>query len=506
MAQVSVEAICAVHLRLPLIAVGTSGDLRSQDGTLLLLSSASFRRLQTWPEPCSALAWHPEGPTLAVLIVSGQSSTVQLFTNIAVGDTPAEDIRLRCAHSLQLAPAPNFPSAAGCGRLFLGSGHLLLGGKELCVWGCSFARWRPEAQGAHFLHCAAEPELQQGLGNLGDILSLGLDSSERFLASIHDDGSELPGGDLWVWWAAEGAEALGQADSELISLSTSHMAERTAAASGAGASAMSERDRLLRLQSRALAIYEREDRRWHLEAWAARALEAKEQCLCCQAYRGDAGGFCSECSRAAQVLCELSGGDGQELKKTEWWPQDVDAAASEGAARSKMYEASLDERTNLAVQPAFMPPQTFRLLRRSLRSDTGGLPSPQQLATLLSDLAHPLLSAAQAGKVLSWIRSIDPHTVWLHDYEHVLCSRVVDKWNLAKSTHGSGECYYKPEEGLTHMNSSSETLVEALKLCSKPSNHEACWDDAMEIFVLGLMGKLAIVKQDPLTGARRAIL
>ncbi|CAE8681413.1 unnamed protein product, partial [Polarella glacialis] len=218
MAQVSVEAICAVHLRLPLIAVGTSGDLRSQDGTLLLLSSASFRRLQTWPEPCSALAWHPEGPTLAVLIVSGQSSTVQLFTNIAVGDRPAEDIRLRCAHSLQLAPVPNFSSAAGCGRLFLGSGHLLLGGKELCVWGCSFARWRPEAQGAHFLHCAAEPELQQGLGNLGDILSLGLDSSERFLASIHDDGSELPGGDLWVWWAAEGAEALGQADSELISL------------------------------------------------------------------------------------------------------------------------------------------------------------------------------------------------------------------------------------------------------------------------------------------------
>ncbi|CAE8599132.1 unnamed protein product [Polarella glacialis] len=281
------------------------------------------------------------------------------------------------------------------------------------------------------------------------------------------------------------------------------MAEK-ATPGAASSSGQSERERLLRLQRRALAIYERENRTWHLEAWEARQGEANGYCLCCKTYHGDASGFCSECGRAAQVLCELSGEGLVELK-AKWWPEDVDAAATQAADRSRKYQASLDERTNLAVQAAFMPPRTYSLLKRSLRSTAGSLPSPQQLATLLSDLGHPLLSAAQTAKILSWIRSIDPHTVWLHDYEHVLCSRVVDKWNLARSTHGSGECYYKPE-GLAHVNSSSETLVEALMLCSKPSNHEACWNDAMEVFVLGLMGKLAVVKTDPFSGIRRAIL
>ena len=84
-----------------------------------------------------------------------------------------------------------------------------------------------------------------------------------------------------------------------------------------------------------------------------------------------------------------------------------------------------------------MPSQVFTHLLRSLRGG-GNTVTPQSLARQLLQLGHPILSAAQALDVLQVLGARGEYD---YRYHHVVCSRVIDSWNLA-GQHGIGHCYY----------------------------------------------------------------
>ena len=106
-------------------------------------------------------------------------------------------LTLRVAHQIQLG------QAAPCERvgLCLSFGHLLVGTREFSVWGCTFTLFHAGAMGAHFLHCAGEPEVSSSVESVGDVVCMNLDDSSRFLATLH----KVSGGTaLRVWSQLEG--------------------------------------------------------------------------------------------------------------------------------------------------------------------------------------------------------------------------------------------------------------------------------------------------------------
>eukprot|EP00931_Biecheleriopsis_adriatica_P006784 TRINITY_DN108139_c0_g1_i1.p1 TRINITY_DN108139_c0_g1~~TRINITY_DN108139_c0_g1_i1.p1 ORF type:complete len:308 (+),score=53.10 TRINITY_DN108139_c0_g1_i1:62-985(+) len=242
-----------------------------------------------------------------------------------------------------------------------------------------------------------------------------------------------------------------------------------------------ERERLLLLQKQAMHIYWQIDRRWHLDAWQRRQEQTTQQpggsCLSCMKFHAGSNGFCSQCGRTWDMLCGSCGSCERAIET--YWPEDVDAEVQRSSAASEAFQASLSERTDRAALQLAMPSRTFRHFLHSLRSAPAA-PHYTGLAAMLHEFGHPLLSASQAAELLELLRSRGAIEMQ-SPYEHVLCSRVLDKWNLTKEKHGSGDCYYKPESW-THVNSSTETLMKVLKECG--SNHaEACWDERMNSFV-----------------------
>jgi len=183
--------------------------------------------------------------------------------------------------------------------------------------------------------------------------------------------------------------------------------------------------------------------------WSQRVQSADGMCLSCLKFHGHTAGFCSNCFHAIQSSLPWL----QILVK-----EDVFAAVSveamlEAVVRMKrnMEAAETADREALlqsldrAVQPVFMPSQIFNHLLRSLRGAAETTP-PAALARLLLDLGHPLMSASQASDVLAVLRAVGTP-----DYKvyHVVCSRVVDRWNLVAKDHGIGQCYYGWSEHIT---------------------------------------------------------
>merc|ERR1719361_1634556 len=83
-----------------------------------------------------------------------------------------------------------------------------------------------------------------------------------------------------------------------------------------------------------------------------------------------------------------------------------------------------------------MKPHIFEHFKKSLRS---GQTSPEGLAQELLEFGHPLVTAVQANCLLELLRGSGQAD---YRYYHVLCSRVIDPWNLSPHDHGIGHCYY----------------------------------------------------------------
>eukprot|EP00440_Ansanella_granifera_P064646 gb/GFBE01070090.1/.p1 GENE.gb/GFBE01070090.1/~~gb/GFBE01070090.1/.p1 ORF type:complete len:302 (+),score=66.73 gb/GFBE01070090.1/:1-906(+) len=247
-----------------------------------------------------------------------------------------------------------------------------------------------------------------------------------------------------------------------------------------------EREQRLHLQQRAMTVFAEVDRRWHLEAWKERLAEAQGRCLSCLAFFPDSSGFCSQCGRTWQMLYDSCDASCEEDARACVFPQEVDEQVALVGKRSDQYQETLNERTDRAVLVVAMPSKTFRHLLRTLRSQSP-VPGHEALADMLLAFGHPLLSAAQASELLAVLRSrLQEGAISM--YEHVLCSRVIDKWNLTKADHGSGECYYRPD-AWKHKNSSRESLIEALRMCGS-AQVEACWDSRVKAYVQDLILQL----------------
>lgn len=88
------------------------------------------------------------------------------------------------------------------------------------------------------------------------------------------------------------------------------------------------------------------------------------------------------------------------------------------------------------AQRLSMPLQLFQHFKRHLRTSEV---SPGSLARQLLDFGRPLVTAQQASELLEFLRGRGEAD---YRYYHVLCSRVVDPWNLTQDSHGIGACYY----------------------------------------------------------------
>ncbi|CAK0800400.1 unnamed protein product, partial [Prorocentrum cordatum] len=188
-------SVAVVHPRLGSLAVCVDRELAIHCGQ-------SLRLVQRIPEAtgCEDVAWHPQGPSLVAFVPGASSAAVMLFTSGGAADT-SDCRQLRCVHTYHLPWAGGLGGAGVC----LGEGHLLVGGADLSVWGCSFAPWPEGAlpeEGAHLLHCAEEPDLQQAMGHLGPVTRMSLDGSARFLATLHGHAESA----ARVWWAASGED------------------------------------------------------------------------------------------------------------------------------------------------------------------------------------------------------------------------------------------------------------------------------------------------------------
>jgi len=83
-----------------------------------------------------------------------------------------------------------------------------------------------------------------------------------------------------------------------------------------------------------------------------------------------------------------------------------------------------------------MKPQLFEHFKKSVCSCET---SPKKLSEQLLEFGNPLVTASQAKSLLDLLRARGEED---YKYYHVLCSRVVDPWNLNQSDHSIGHCYY----------------------------------------------------------------
>lgn len=186
-------------------------------------------------------------------------------------------------------------------------------------------------------------------------------------------------------------------------------------------------------------------RRWmptktteHQAFWSARAAEAAEAggvCLVCLQFHGYLAGLCSVCCQAVVSLRQ---------------PWDAITAEFSPEALLEVIRSNDSERRRVAAigcasvcasldgisARLSMPLQLFQHFKRHLRTCEV---SPRLLARQLLDFGRPLMTSKQAAELLEFLRGRGEAD---YKYYHVLCSRVVDSWNMTEATHGIGACYY----------------------------------------------------------------
>merc|ERR1712232_1210978 len=116
---------------------------------------------------------------------------------------------------------------------------------------------------------------------------------------------------------------------------------------------------------------------------------------------------------------------------------------------------------------------------RSLRS--ARTTNPSQLSSLLSQLGHPFLTAAQAAEV---IRLLVSKGEVRYEIYHVLACRVVDKWNLQHDPHGIGHCYhgYHDTDPLYRLVYQSRPQTLGAVLCEMRQRSTHSWCSRSESF------------------------
>jgi len=100
----------------------------------------------------------------------------------------------------------------------------------------------------------------------------------------------------------------------------------------------------------------------------------------------------------------------------------------------------------VAVAPVMMMPPVLRSLLKAIQRHSGT--SGFDCGTWAPALAHSFdelergcfISASQAAELMAAVLATDPKP--LSAYWHVVCSRVVDKWNLNEREHSQVCCYY----------------------------------------------------------------
>jgi hypothetical protein len=123
----------------------------------------------------------------------------------------------------------------------------------------------------------------------------------------------------------------------------------------------------------------------------------------------------------------------------------------EGKSRKDQVTAlatSRDERLvsclmDVAMAPLTMTPSMLRHLERVIGTASVKSVSPAKIAHLLDQLEEQcFLSAAQATTLLRATQHRDDEKKRRFEYCHVICSRVIDRWNLTQDEHTEVSCYY----------------------------------------------------------------
>lgn len=117
--------------------------------------------------------------------------------------------------------------------------------------------------------------------------------------------------------------------------------------------------------------------------------------------------------------------------------------------------------TDVPVERSSVSQEQVKTLS-TLRSEFMRIIAPQQntvssvmTPSMLYDFLktyHVYITADEAREILLSYRSLS--TLW--KYQHAVCCRVIDWWNLTEGYHGVGACYYNP----LVMGSSSRTPIK----------------------------------------------
>ena len=109
--------------------------------------------------------------------------------------------------------------------------------------------------------------------------------------------------------------------------------------------------------------------------------------------------------------------------------------------------------------------------------------SPEALAGMFDDLGdRGFISCAQAADLLAVIQSQDDVVHELHsNYWHVICHRILDRWNTTIDAHGLGACYHG-------WSGHPDTIIKAARTHLGPrSNSEIRAFVQNELFVRGAL-------------------
>jgi len=220
--------------------------------------------------------------------------------------------------------------------------------------------------------------------------------------------------------------------------------------------------------------------------WSARLAQAAAGgglCWGCMQFPG-VDGFCSVCFAHFQSV----GLQSQAAIMGRFTPAPADEEMR--SARALVDKSSTKERLNGLVFPLTMPHIVFSHFVCSLQRG-GRSVTPAQLAKMLLDSGHPLLTAEQASQLIEALR-VRGADDWR--FLHVTCSRVLDKWNLTEKEHGIG-CFYHGYErpiwiGMSVQATLGIVVKDIVKLADADSKKEAYaggpsafWDQDMMAFL-----------------------
>jgi serine/threonine protein kinase len=92
---------------------------------------------------------------------------------------------------------------------------------------------------------------------------------------------------------------------------------------------------------------------------------------------------------------------------------------------------------------AYMSEAHLRHLKNAITRNFASL-TPGALAHMFDELGdRSFISAAQAADLLATIKACSDFEHYKHfHYYHVICHRILDRWNTTSEAHGIGDCYY----------------------------------------------------------------